>query len=340
MPTTYFHLVLRDFGGTPEARAALLEETGVTPASLAEPGGQITVGQQLRQLRNLERLLPPGWGLRAGSGFHASSHGPLGFATLSAPTLNESLAVLGRFGRVRVPYYLMESQRDERALTLFVKEFLAIREAERTPLLEMLMLSLQGLIESVLGRPMKRAHIDFAYPPPAYADRYPAYFNASVRFRCPTTALAIPLEWLSLECPLADSAMFEASRRELEILERRLEGEDYIAARVEHLIASSGDAGLSLDQVAARLHLSRRTLVRRLGRVGTSYRELLDTHHRERAAALLADGGLGIAEVGYRLGYREPANFGRAFRRWFGMSPRQFRSSRQMALARPKMGRR
>jgi AraC-like DNA-binding protein len=327
MPIAYFHLVLREFGGEPAARAALLAGTDVTPQQLAEPGAEITVGQQFRQFQNVARLLPEGWGLRAGSGFHATTHGPVGFAAVSAPTLGDSLAVLARFGRVRVPYYLMDSHRDERALTLFVEEFLALRRNERIPLLEMLMLSVQGLIESVLGAPMDRAHIDFAFPRPAYADRYPAHFHASVRFDCPATGLAIPREWLSLDCPLADPAMFEASLRELEVLERRLEGGDFIAARVEHLIAASGDAGLSLDQVAARMRLSRRTLVRRLGRAGASFRDLLDAHHRARAAALLAEAHLDIGEVGYRLGYRDPANFGRACRRWFGMSPRRYRSS-------------
>jgi AraC-like DNA-binding protein len=327
MPIAYFHLVLREFGEEPGVRAALLAGTDVSSRQLAEPGAEITVGQQFRQFQNLERLLPAGWGLRAGSGFHASTHGPVGFAAVSAPTLGDSLAVLARFGRVRVPYYLIESQSDERALTIFVKEFLALRPHERIPLLEMLMLSVQALIESVLGSPMDRAHIDFAFPPPTYADRYPEHFHASVRFGCPNTALAIPLEWLSLDCPLADPVMFEASLRELEVLERRLEGGDYIAARVEHLLATSGDAGLSLDQAAARMRLSRRTLVRRLGHVGTSFRALLEAHHRERASALLAEARLDIGEVGYRLGYRDPANFGRACRRWFGMSPTRYRRS-------------
>jgi AraC-like DNA-binding protein len=325
MPIAYFHLVLREFGDTPAARAALLAGTGVTAAQLTQPGSSVAVAQMLQQLHNVAGRLPPGWGLRAGSGFHASSHGAVGFAAVSAPTLRDSLAVLERFGRARVPYYLMESQQDERSLTLYVKEFLPLDPALRIPLLEMATLGVQGLIESVIGRPMKRAHIDFAYPRPAWADRYSDHFNASVRFHCTATALAIPREWLSLDCPLADPMLFEASLRELEVLERRLAGEDYVAARVEYLIASSGDAGLSLDQAAARMRLSRRTLIRRLGRAGKSYRDLLDAHHRDRADALLAEAELGIAEVGYRIGYRDPANFGRACRRWFGMSPRQFR---------------
>ena len=73
------------------------------------------------------------------------------------------------------------------------------------------------------------------------------------------------------------------------------------------------------------MNLSRRTLVRRLGRCGSSFRELVDDHRRRRAGELLADPNLTVMEVAYRLGYTEPANFGRACRRWFGSGPRAYR---------------
>jgi len=78
--------------------------------------------------------------------------------------------------------------------------------------------------------------------------------------------------------------------------------------------------------VAKQLHLSRRTLVRRLGRCGASFRELVDGHRERRARELLSDPNPGLTEVGYRLGYTEPANFGRSCRRWFGSGRRTTRA--------------
>ena len=105
MPAAYFLLILREHGRTARLRAALLEGTEVREGSLGEAGAEVTLGQVLRLLRNASALLKPGWALEMGSRLHASTHGPVGFATVSAPTLGKSLEVVARFGHVRAPFY-------------------------------------------------------------------------------------------------------------------------------------------------------------------------------------------------------------------------------------------
>ncbi len=328
MPAAYFLLILREFGGTPASEAALLAETGIDRAALAAPGFEVTLGQQLRMLGNLGERLAPGWALDAGSGFHASTHGPLGFAVVSAPTLGASLDTVERFGWVRAPYYRIAAEREGGLYRIAVEERVPLEDGERVPLLEMLMLSLQALVESVLGRPMREAAFDFAYPAPSYAKRYGAHFHAPVRFGRTETRATLPAPWLALACPMADPAMYRTSLQTLEVQARRIEGEDYLLARLEQILGAAGDAGLPLGEAARRIHLSRRTLNRRLRGLGTSYRALLEAHLRERAEALLCDPGLPVAEVAWRLGYEDASNFGRACRRWFGMGPGDWRKRR------------
>ncbi|MCA9547733.1 MAG: AraC family transcriptional regulator ligand-binding domain-containing protein [Myxococcales bacterium] len=79
------------------------------------------------------------------------------------------------------------------------------------------------------------------------------------------------------------------------------------------------------DHVAARLGLSRRTLQRRLGEVGTAFSTLLAQVRRDRATRLLADPSLSLVEVALLLGYADETAFQRAFRRWFGTSPGRWR---------------
>lgn len=76
--------------------------------------------------------------------------------------------------------------------------------------------------------------------------------------------------------------------------------------------------------VAAKLHMSPRTLQRRLKEEGTSHEELLEGL-RHTLAKLYLDKHLGIAEVSYLLGYANPTAFHRAFKRWTGHSPEQHR---------------
>jgi AraC-like DNA-binding protein len=76
------------------------------------------------------------------------------------------------------------------------------------------------------------------------------------------------------------------------------------------------------------LHITTRTLIRRLKRAETSYRTLLEEARMRCAAALLQQAHNTVADVGYRLGYSDPANFGRAFRRWTGTTPAAWRRNR------------
>ena len=325
MPMAYFWLLLREFGGTPEAEAALLEGTGVTREARAEAAADGTLAQTLALVRNLAARLPPGWALTAGSAFHASTHGALGFAAVSAPTLGAALDVIERFGHARAPYYRTHARRSERSYRLAIEERVPLGGVERIPLLEAVLLSLQALIESVRGRAMREARFELAYPPPVYAALYPEHFHGEVRFDRPETSVTLPAAWLSLPCPMADAAAFASAVAKLEATTRHLEGEDFLLVRIEQLLEAAGDAGLPLAVAAKQLRLSRRTLNRRLAACGTSYRTLLDGHLMARARVLLADASLGVGEVAWRLGYEDASNFGRACRRWFGRSPAALR---------------
>jgi AraC-like DNA-binding protein len=77
--------------------------------------------------------------------------------------------------------------------------------------------------------------------------------------------------------------------------------------------------------VAQALHLSERTLQRRLQEEGTSYQQLLDDTRRELAQQYLATPRMTLLEIAYLLGFSEPSNFFRAFRRWFGKTPGEYR---------------
>ena len=85
----------------------------------------------------------------------------------------------------------------------------------------------------------------------------------------------------------------------------------------------------TLNNAASRLGMSPRSLQRRLEAQAITYSDIVDEVRHEIARSLLASTGLDVAEVGATLGYRDPSSFSRAFMRWSGMSPRQFRNSTQ-----------
>ena len=97
---------------------------------------------------------------------------------------------------------------------------------------------------------------------------------------------------------------------------------DEVRRKVEEQLLSGVP---SAQMVATQLGMSPRTLQRRLEAEGTTFSALVDSTRRGRALQLLAEPGLTAQEVAFALGYSEPRAFHRAFRRWTGMSPGEYR---------------
>jgi AraC-like DNA-binding protein len=322
MTSAYLRLIVGATTATTRERAALLEGTGL-PARDDAPVAEITLGQQLRQVENANRLLEPGWALAMGTRFHAATHGPIGVGVVSAPTLRQSVEVMTRFSHVRSPHFRLRADVRGSEVHLVPLDLVQLGDAERAALLDIVLLSTQGLVESAIGRPMHHGRFELPYSAPAHARHYAECFHAPVAFDREEAAVVIPREWLDIECPLADPLLFAASVQTLAAGARRLDGGSFVPARVEQLLATRGARGAGA--VARALGMSRRTLARRLRAGGASYRRLREANQKTEAARLLRDRELTVADVAYTLGYEDPANFGRACRRWFGMAPGAYR---------------
>jgi AraC family transcriptional regulator of adaptative response / methylphosphotriester-DNA alkyltransferase methyltransferase len=100
------------------------------------------------------------------------------------------------------------------------------------------------------------------------------------------------------------------------------------------IVSEEYERDLALDEIARRVASSRRQLQRAYAEIGhTTFRTHLTAVRMDAAAELLARGSLTVREVAQRVGYRQPAQFAKAFRRHHGMSPSAYRSRRRMALA-------
>jgi AraC-like DNA-binding protein len=266
----------------------------------------------------------PHWGIEVPSITYASAHGPIATACMSAGTVADSMEILAQYAHQRAPYFRLRRRTRGDFCALRVEPLVDLDSPRRRPVLESLLLSLQGVVESTLQRPMEEGRIDIAGPRTPEASRYGSVFHSPVRFNAGASAVAVPREWLSKRNPLADAAALADALSTLESMERHFQRGHSIVRGVERILRQREDVP-SLGGIAAILHLSRRTLERGLKRSNTSYRALVEEARRQRAERLLKDDTLTIAEVAYRVGYTDPANFARACRRWLGMSPSEYR---------------
>ena len=99
------------------------------------------------------------------------------------------------------------------------------------------------------------------------------------------------------------------------------------------IVAEEFDRDLSLDEIARRVASSRRQLQRSYAEIGhTTFRSHLTAVRMDAAAELLSHGPLTVREVARRVGYRQPAQFAKAFRRHHGVSPSSYRARRRLAV--------
>jgi len=163
---------------------------------------------------------------------------------------------------------------------------------------------------------------DFPEPPyyAAWKDRLPPmrFSRGANQLRFPRAALE---NRLIMSDPVAAKLAVEQCERELALLDET----DDIPMRVRAVLSPGPGGYPDLDNVASRLFMSSRTLKRRLQQHGQTFQHLLDEVRRRDAIRLLGNAGLTLEQIAYRLGYADPANFTRAFRKWTGEAPSRYR---------------
>jgi AraC-like DNA-binding protein len=135
------------------------------------------------------------------------------------------------------------------------------------------------------------------------------------------------------ELPLRrrDSILRGVLQRQAEEMMAHAPVPDALTAEVRRVLTSRLARGdTQIQSVARALSTSTRSLQRRLAAAGVSYHQLLDQVRKEAAEHYLSDSPLSISEIGYLLGYSEPAAFNRAFKRWYAGTPQEFRQRQRL----------
>ena len=184
------------------------------------------------------------------------------------------------------------------------------------------------LARECTGKDIVPLQVSFAHPAPADQIEHRRFFRVPVRFAAGATSMI--LDGADAVRPMlgADDALSAIVRRRLDkaLAERRTHDAGPFSDRVRRLLVEQlGGIAVSPVSAARTLAVSRRTLSRRLADEGTSFRDILDDVRREFACGLLQDPNASVGDVAFFLQYSEPAAFHRAFRRWTGQTPGEFR---------------
>jgi len=179
-------------------------------------------------------------------------------------------------------------------------------------------------MQSLCGPGWKPSQVTFAHRRPENVEPFRQLFRAPLLFDAEQYALVFLAEWLTYRMPVDDPELRRQLMDQINIIEAH--HRDSFPEQVRSVLRTALLTGCAdADHIASLFSIHRRTLNRRLNADGISFRDLVEQERYEVARQTLIDTGLQVAEVAALLGYADASAFTRAFRRWSGIAPAEWR---------------
>jgi len=308
----------------------IARDAGVDLAALPVPGERIEVDKIDAILGVTIPLVgDPAFGLQAARCWHPSELGVLGYAWLSSSTLRTGLERAVRYSRLVGERGITEIEDTRQGLKV---RFWARRgnpavvpvAAVFVDIVMALLLDLCRMNAGAALRPV--AATLRRRKPESASDAYQRFFGCPVQFGAEENAFVLSAKDADRPLPSANRQLAATFDRMLIGELARLDKSDVVsrcrAAVLQHLPSGEGTA----QDVAKQLHMSPRTLQRKLAEANTSYLQLVDDTRKDLALRYIEDPRRSVTDITFSLGFSQPSAFTRAFKRWTGRSPSDHRT--------------
>jgi AraC-like DNA-binding protein len=305
-------------------RERLLQESAIAPALLDEAAARVTTEQfatlYQRLARELDDELPGMFSRPARNGTFKF----LCLSVLEARNVRTALYRFTRFFHLTLDDIGFEMSRQE-SLTRVALTPRLPSAAQNTFAQEILLRLVHGVISWLAGKKMPLARVELAFPRPAHAADYGTLYPGPAYFDQPVTALYF-------DTALLDGPIRQDQKSLAEFM-RRAPGdwlfnsfpERLISHGVREYLQTHLSTATGIEDVAKAMHVSVRTLSRRLRDENTSFQAIKDELRRDVAIERLTKTDTPIAVIGAELGFDSPTTFHRAFKTWTGSTPGAYR---------------
>lgn len=322
----------------------LLVEQGVQLSSLLRrarlPARRLLDHEGTLRLAEVERLsraaltLFPGedLGWRLGATIPPAEHATLGHALLASPTLDAALQLAARYFTLLSPGFVLRYHREPGGARVEVQPRLAFGAQALRLHLDVILVALLVELAHLHGAALPALDIRVALPAPADPRRQPVLRPHRCRFDeggLPGFSLSLPARLLHAPLRHDDPAERELARHRLEAERDRIRDRAALGDWVAMMLREAEGGLPSQSELAALRGLSTRSFTRALEQEGLRFRDMLNAARIGRASAQLAESGHSITAIALGLGYSDPANFSRAFRRATGCTPASYREARR-----------
>ena len=307
---------------------SLYQAVALDPAVLSDPDSRIPFSQ-LVSLYEAAALLTEddAFGLHLGENIDPRVFDVLGYVAMNSPTIGEALERIVRYHSIWQDGALLTLEATGAAAKI-TYSYLDRSITQYRQDSELTLAAIVALGRMVTDSDWSPREVRFAHVGPVDDSEHVRIFRAPVGFRADSCQLILDTATLALPIAKADPGLRALLDRHAEELLAKHPRPDSIVDRARSLLRTELNGGdPSLERIAYRLGLSARTLQRRLREQGSSHNELLDQMRRDLALRYLQEPEMAVCEIAYLLGFSESSALHRAFKRWTGMTPSEFRGN-------------
>ncbi|MEN8760925.1 MAG: AraC family transcriptional regulator [Thiogranum sp.] len=313
---------LRDYGIDIET---IYRDAGLDFDAVASPDRRYPFARmQVMWRLAVERSGDPCFGLSVADHMRPQAFHGLGFVWLSSDTLFDALSRLVKYQRLISTVADISLQETDDSVNLAVNIMQPSDQFEPASIDAAVGVFLRMCRMAVCG-PFNPERVSLRRARPPCSERFESFFQAPVQFSAEKNILYFDPQSIHNPLPGADPELLRANDQVVVDYLARFDRES-LSMQVRSLfIELLPDGQPTQHGIASTLNLSVRNLQRKLHSEGISFKHLLDETRKDLATQYIRDTNRRIGEITYLLGFSEPSNFTRAFRRWTGLSPNEYR---------------
>ncbi len=306
----------------------VFHSVGLNPALMHQPGERypiIKVNALWKEMEN--RIQDPCFGLTAGTCWHPSHFGTLGYAMLVSKSLRITLERLLRYHRVLSDIdfgELYENKRNNSLVFRFKPQdendyTVAKEDAAIAWIFSVLRINFQHTLQAVA--------VHFSHSEPKCSGKYFEFFQGPVHFDANQPSFEIHLDKADVVLPGNNEELADFNDQIMEKYLRTLQ-QNSLVVQIRKLITKQLPSGnVTVEEVATKLGYSPRKLQRLLKEEGTSFLKVLNSTRMQIAKDYVKNRETDLTELAFLLGFAELSTFSRSFKRWTGKSPLQYRNA-------------
>ena len=321
----YLPLILKLLSRRGISEDAFFSGLDMDPRQWREPGARVPAAAFEQLARRALTLTGEPWlGWELGATMTLSTHGFLGYAAMSSETLRDAIELAVKYYRTRDTLIEIQFFVDGETAVLQFDEMVALNDVT--------VFAIESLFSSFHFMAMKLLPIEefdgelrFAYPEPAYFERMRPLIPVNCLFDCAYNQMRFPARRLDERLRFADPRLAAMAAAQCEQEMASIKAPPALLGQVRRIILAWPGRFPSVEEVASELHMSSRTLKRKLQQLGASYQGILDDLRKGLAVEFLSQSDKTVDDIAHQLGYSDASNFARAFRRWTGKSPTDYR---------------